>query len=45
MGGLGPSFENNLLVFDVPDPVGSEGNINIESGQMIPRYWREWIRR
>ena len=45
MGGLDPSFKNNLLVFDVPDPVGSEGNINIESGQMIPRYWREWRRR
>lgn len=45
LGGLNPSFDNNLLVFDVPDVVGSGGNINIESGQMIPRYWREWIRR
>ena len=41
---LGASFENNLLVFDTPPSVMAFP-FPIESGQMIPRYWREWIRR
>lgn len=41
---LDASMENNLLVFDVPSAVSST-SFPIESGQMIPRYWREWIRR
>lgn len=46
MQGLNPSFSNNLLVFDVPEAVGEapQGG-GQSSGEMEPRYWREWIHR
>ncbi len=46
MQGLSPSFSNNLLVFDVPEVVGEapQGG-GQSSGEMEPRYWREWIHR
>ena len=42
--GLGASMENNLLTFKVPDVV-EDNSFPIESGNMIPRYWREWLHR
>jgi hypothetical protein len=40
---LNVSTEGNVLIFDVPTEVGSSG-FPIDSGNMVPHYWREWIR-
>lgn len=38
---LGAGLNGNVLIFDMPDPV-ADSPFPIASGQMLPRYWREW---
>jgi len=44
-GGLNASMENNLLTFEVPQDVKDSASSMIERGQMLPKYWREWLRK